>query len=232
MRSRSAFTLIELLVVISVIAILAAMLLPAVGMIRDMANTQKCGNIQRQMQMSNIAYSTDNDGLSLPAVVHSPSNWSDWTNRNDVKEAMDVQAGASWPVSLVCPAVPRDNRGYGQGVYGYNNEVAGFDFGDTADTVWHSQPIDKVPEKSTKAAFADGSNWSLHHPWNVAAETNMDNDISNDLWVPAYGHGNFIVFRHRGRGMIAYWDGHTETILPAVLDNGALEKALLDLTLP
>jgi len=58
---RQGFTLIELLVVISIIAILAGMLLPAIGMIRESARRANCSSNQRQIVMGMIAYATDND---------------------------------------------------------------------------------------------------------------------------------------------------------------------------
>jgi len=66
-QSRHGFTLIELLVVISIIAVLASMLLPAVGVVRDLAQQQKCASNLRQIQIANVAYATDNDGLAVPA---------------------------------------------------------------------------------------------------------------------------------------------------------------------
>ncbi len=59
-RSRG-FTLIELLVVISIIAILAGMLLPAINMVREGARKANCGNNQRQIVLAMNVYANDND---------------------------------------------------------------------------------------------------------------------------------------------------------------------------
>jgi len=63
-----AFTLIELLVVVAIIAILASMLLPAMGKARDKARATLCASNIRQVAMGYLLYPDDHGGLALNAI--------------------------------------------------------------------------------------------------------------------------------------------------------------------
>ena len=82
----AAFTLVELLVVIGIIAILIAVLMPALGRVRDQANGVKCSANLRTLMTGALMFAQDHKG-------HLFGNWSDFQNKDEEKR--DFLAGGT-----------------------------------------------------------------------------------------------------------------------------------------
>ncbi len=74
---RKSFTLIELLVVVAIIAVLVAMLLPAISRAREQARMSACKSNLRQIGIASQAYINDRNGKLRPDEKHN-NNWTVW----------------------------------------------------------------------------------------------------------------------------------------------------------
>lgn len=99
---RSGFTLIELLVVISIIALLAALLIPAVFAARESARSSQCKSNLRQFGLSMHSFAaTDPSGRYCTGAYDfrrdgCPDTWG-WV-------ADMVNSGAGLPQKMLCPS--------------------------------------------------------------------------------------------------------------------------------
>jgi prepilin-type N-terminal cleavage/methylation domain-containing protein/prepilin-type processing-associated H-X9-DG protein len=92
MSKSKAFTLIELLVVIAIIAILLAILIPALHRAREHGKRAVCLNNLRQLTLAWIMYADDNDGdICAANIGHSDHGW---VAAMDVSDPLESQIAA------------------------------------------------------------------------------------------------------------------------------------------
>ena len=100
MAKSKAFTLIELLVVIAIIAVLMAVLMPALGRAREQGKRAVCLNNERQLTLAWIMYADENEGKICAANVgHSDDGWVAEMDRDDpiADQIASMQAGRLYP---------------------------------------------------------------------------------------------------------------------------------------
>jgi prepilin-type processing-associated H-X9-DG protein/prepilin-type N-terminal cleavage/methylation domain-containing protein len=111
LRNRSAFTLVELLVVIGIIAVLIAMLMPALTKARRSAITLQCASNLRQIGMGFVMYTAANNGrypIAFPGLEHTDG----LCNSGPGNQYFTIQTDDTYPGSLFTTS-----EGFGHGHY-------------------------------------------------------------------------------------------------------------------
>lgn len=123
MKSHRGFTLIELLVVISIIAILIALIMPALGQAREQAQRVKCGSNLRQLFIAAETYASDNEGAYM--ISGSYTYW----HRMSGKKYFRVNYLNNSYATMYCPSANyRYNHKHEQGLASdsYNDSFFGY----------------------------------------------------------------------------------------------------------
>lgn len=202
-RRASGFTLIELLTVIAVIGILAAILIPTVGRVRESARAAQCGSNLRQLQLANIVYANEHKGRFVTAAIDSGGG-SDperkWLINKTFYAYLTPKKAAgteNWPEEFLCPtsvnlgntpeALPHIYAGYS---YGYNVTQK------TTGVRRFTQS--EVVRPSGSLAWADSVDWLID--W-----TGTKN---YDEATPTTSRSKAVAYRHGGKANVVYWDAH------------------------
>lgn len=210
---RRAFTLVELLVVVGVIAVLIAILLPALTAARQQAMTVQCLSNLRQLATVAIQYTVEHRGSFPPAY---------WGGRDWDLDVVDdeVVAGLLWwgqsdPKVQQCPSF--EGKGWGAGAVsdpytGYNYNTSYLGHGEW-EVIRQPAKFTQVRQPSETALFGDAAG-----PSAMIANKLMRAPLSESPLV----HGDDVgaatrvagaqAYRHRGRTNVAFVDGHAASM--------------------
>lgn len=100
---RRAFTIVEIMVVVAIIGVLVALLLPAIGMVKQSALAVRCQSNLRQLGLGSSLYQGENDGFFPGRYWQNEIN--DFVNPGGLVGSTVVDGGVRLPLA-VCPAAP------------------------------------------------------------------------------------------------------------------------------
>jgi len=215
-----------LLVVIAIIAILAALLLPALTRAKLKAQSATCVSNLRQLTTAWIMYADDYNGLLVPNYLSSPLAWIDGTsgsvfimpgatNINSLRKGLLFPYNPSIGV-FQCPSAIKGPRAIVPNVrvvrnYSLEGRMGGASAADAtrygvSDTTWvltstypqYRKMVDiKTPVPSEALTFIDESIETLDDGYFAV-------NLDSNTWQ------NSPTVRHGRSGVLAFADGHAE----------------------
>ena len=200
------FTLIELLIVIAIIAILAAMLMPALGKARDKALSINCTSNLKQLGAAGILYSNDEDDFMTPAFAAigttTNSNWARLLTRymGGEQDQLDFAASEVRLKQFICPAEERIPTAVGTN-YTYS---AGLGFLQYASDPAFNGAYDFRKRSKCKRPSLQGT-------------TTDNNPVSGNIYHDSFWSAAMVMEkvdlqRHHGGINVSYVDGHAGAV--------------------
>ena len=234
MKAKKGFTLIELLVVIAIIALLMSILMPALGIAKELAGAAVCAAREKQILLAWTVYSQANDGnLCTPNTYdYDPSDDDfDWVAFDDVsysrldctaeQEIEGVLDGVLYdyyedPKLVHCPTDKRYSSAPANSAYGGNGGYRTYSFVHHANGNFKQGLIDSGRMLSESEIFKKLDELRTPSSKFVLVEENDNRGLNLGTWVmkltddPGFVDP-FAVF-HNMRSVLGFGDGHIERI--------------------
>jgi prepilin-type N-terminal cleavage/methylation domain-containing protein/prepilin-type processing-associated H-X9-DG protein len=232
---RHAFTLIELLVVIAIIALLMAVLMPALSLARDQGRKMVCGNNLKSLTLANSLYATNHDDWGIPCRDRTHQGATVWTANPTFREYIGYKdagdltgpSGVQTPKKFRCPSdtqkkwlhaydIESGNEGGTLVSYGFNIEdwypsVGSPSWTATMDMDVLGYKMATVKTPGNKLQFGEAHDW--WSKWQGANYLKGWDVLGQDGTVQDYknaGCGGPTMYRHNESTNLAFYDGHVE----------------------
>lgn len=231
MNPRKSFTLIELLVVVAIIAVLVAMLLPALSKARESAQAISCLGNLKQLALGSLMYADDNDDWAVPCFQKGPTYvtyylYISWFESvlmyvgGPAKFESGFASKFTMPGVFFCPSNTELSKPMGQIIYddlgtdgfavsnyGYNGRLGGEFWVSPEHPEYRMRKISRCQAPSETVTMGD----CMALYWEV-------NSVS---WMFRFSQ------RHAPNDNIAFVDGHAGTFNPLTTTNDTWNSSFL-----
>ncbi|MFA5553313.1 MAG: prepilin-type N-terminal cleavage/methylation domain-containing protein [Phycisphaerae bacterium] len=242
MEKKRAFTLVELLVVISIIALLMAVLVPGLGVARELARRVVCGTNMKGIGQANMSYVNAWNGYFVP--LSYPGRDKDgnpvsieWSRNPDFRKYMQIEAyyqgggveqGGivgfyTLPRKLQCPSdlnvrdPARAYRGIVLISYGYNLEGLAEWGAPWPNLVGYKQSEVKNPAEKLMFTEGVGDWWVGWHGANYIRFWDRLGQRGTIEEYRALGGYGATAYRHSEGVNVLFYDGHVNYLKKGVV---------------